>query len=476
VLVEELLAENRSITSSREVIHRDDLAYVLFTSGSTGVPKGVQVTHGNLFHSTAARLDYYKKPVRSFLLASPHWFDSSVAGIFWTLSQGGELVIPDEFEAKDPGALARLIADARVSHLLCLPSIYSSLLSYAERLSTLETVIVAGEECASELVLKHQKLLATAELHNEYGPTEATVWCSAYQCGEHVPAKIPIGKPITNTSIYILDDSLSPVPIGTTGELYIGGDGVASGYLNDARLTTECFLDCPNDLGGRGKIYKSGDLARLLPDGNIEFLGRRDAQVKIRGMRVELSEIENAIRRHPAVENVAVVLSRTGSGENRLAAYIQSAWPISSEQATMFLKESLPSHMVPSVYMFLKMIPCTSTGKIDRRALPPLSGADCVAQRLLIAPASPFEKEIAKIWTEVLQIERIGVDWDFLEIGGHSLSAMQVSARIMERFQIEIPLAEFFRNGTIAQQANMVFERLATKHASQNVRQRLVTA
>lgn len=461
-----LLAKRETGPIGNARLDNSDLAYVLFTSGSTGVPKGVQVTHGNLLHSTKARLDYYKKRVRSYMLASPHWFDSSVAGIFWTLSQGGELIVPNDLEVKDPATMARLIESSRISHLLCLPSVYALLLSYADRLSSLEAVIVAGEECPHDLVARHKKLLPTTELFNEYGPTEATVWCSAFQCGDVVPTKVPIGRPIPNTSVFVLNEDLQPVPVGTPGQIYVGGEGVAAGYLNADQQTAQSFLQSPTQLGVRGKIYKTGDLGRYLPDGNLEFLGRGDDQVKLRGMRIELCEIESALRQYPAIADCAVVLAKTARGEQRLAAYIQSAWPITSEQLHAFLKESLPTHMIPSAYIDMKTIPRTSSGKVDRNALPPIADAEVATARAYIAPSTPFENEIAKIWSDVLLIEKVGANWDFLEIGGHSLSAMQVAARIMDRFQVELPLADFFYNGTVAEQARMVLQKLARKQVS----------
>jgi amino acid adenylation domain-containing protein len=466
--IDELLSAPQNTAAAMARVTKNDLAYVLFTSGSTGLPKGVQVTHGNLLHSTKARLAYYEKPVRSFLLASPHWFDSSVAGIFWTLSHAGELVVPNDLEVKDPAALARLIESSRVSHLLCLPSVYALLLSYADRLTSLEAVIVAGEECPRDLVAKHKKLLPKTDLFNEYGPTEATVWCSVYKCAAVVPTKIPIGRPIANTSVFILNDDLQPVPIGTPGQIYIGGEGVAVGYLNAEQQTAECFVNCPAQLGLDGKIYKTGDLARYLPDGNIEFLGRRDDQVKLRGMRIELSEIQSALRHHPAIEDCAVVLAKSSNGDQRLAAYIQMAWPIATERLHAFLKESLPAHMIPTAFVEMKTIPRTSNGKVDRNALPPVGDRPVATARTYAAPATPFESEIAEIWSDVLQVEKIGANWDFLEIGGHSLSAMQVAARIMDRFQVEIPLADFFYNGTVTLQARMVLQNVARKQSSQN--------
>jgi amino acid adenylation domain-containing protein len=440
-------------------VEREDLAYVLFTSGSTGVPKGVQVTHWNLLNSTEARFEYYKKPVRSFLLASPHWFDSSVAGIFWTLAQGGELVVPSETEIKDPSALARLIQESRVSHLLCLPSVYSLLLSYTDRLSSLETVIVAGEECPRDLIVKHHEVVPSAELFNEYGPTEATVWCTVYKCEKDVPTIVPIGRPVANTSVLVVDNHLTPVPPGTVGEICVGGAGVARGYLNNQTLTEQKFVKTQV----AGRIYKTGDIGRILPDGNIQFLGRRDAQVKIRGMRVELSEIETALRKHEFVENCVVLMQQTGWKDQKLIAYIQTDAQLTSDQLRDFLRTKLPAHMIPSAYSILKSLPTTSSGKIDRLALAPIADSGVHESRRYVAPATPFEIEIAKIWIDVLGIERIGVDWDFLESGGHSLTAMQVAARIMDRFQVDIPLAQFFHNATVAKQAALVLQTLAAK-------------
>jgi acyl carrier protein len=232
-------------------------------------------------------------------------------------------------------------------------------------------------------------------------------------------------------------------------------------------VTAQTFIPSPGQFNGGNKIYKTGDLGRYLPNGNIEFLGRRDDQVKLRGMRIELTEIQAALRQHPSIEDCVVILSTPTKGEQRLVAYVKIAWPIDSEKLRAFLKESLPPHMIPSAFVVMTAIPRTSNGKVDRNALPMVLDAAVATGRAYVPPTTPFEDEIARIWSDVLKMEKVGVNWDFLEVGGHSLSAMQVAARVMDRFHVEIPLADFFHNATVEQQARMVLLNVARKNSAQ---------
>ncbi len=336
----------------------EDLAYIIYTSGSSGQPKGVMVSHRNLVHSTTARFHVYPDPVERFLLLSSIAFDSSMAGLFWTLCQGGTLVLARQRIEQDLQQLAHLIAQERITHTLCVPSLYSLLLAgkYASQLTSLRTVIVAGEACSRTVAQKHHGQLPYADLYNEYGPTEATVWCTAYRVpAELAPGPIPIGYAIPNTQLYLLDSTLSPVPTGAIGELYIGGEGVSQGYLNRPEQTAAAFVEISRraeELGSWGteqltkalcssaRLYKTGDLARYRADGSLEWLGRCDRQVKIRGYRIELGEIEDALRQYGDVQEAVVVARSTppDSVENLVAA-LATLEPTTAERLLTAVEE-----------------------------------------------------------------------------------------------------------------------------------------
>ena len=292
-------------------INGDDLAYVVYTSGSTGQPKGVCVTHENLVYSTTSRFDFYPNQPQSFLLMSSFSFDSSVAGIFWTLLAGGKLVLIERRTEQDLNSLSEIFISENITHTLLLPTLYQTLIKNLKMgvFDTLKTIIVAGEACPKVLCNEHYKLLPYVELYNEYGPTEATVWATVYKTTPtESELNVPIGKPISNTQIYILDENQNRVPTGVSGELFIGGKGVAKGYLNNSELTNKSFI--PNILNHESsdKLYRTGDLCRYRSDGSIEFLGRKDNQVKIRGYRIELGEIQEAIQQNANVREVVVKL------------------------------------------------------------------------------------------------------------------------------------------------------------------------
>jgi amino acid adenylation domain-containing protein len=304
---DEPLLAAESAENPESELAASNLAYVIYTSGSTGRPKGVMVTHGNLKYSTTARFQLYPGKVGNFLLLSSCAFDSSVAGIFWTLCAGGTLTLPHEFSQQTASEPADLISRHGISHLLCLPSLYAVLLEQSAALGSLRVVIVAGESCPAALVQRHHERLPRAKLYNEYGPTEATVWTTVHPCSLRPEASVPIGRPIPGAQIYLLDENQQPAPAGVVGELHIGGAGVARGYLHQPGLTAERFIPDPFSGESAARLYKTGDLARCLPDGNLEFLGRLDHQIKIRGHRVELEEIESVLKRHEAVQDAVVV-------------------------------------------------------------------------------------------------------------------------------------------------------------------------
>jgi amino acid adenylation domain-containing protein len=465
VITEEYLERNADEIETqinadfKTTINSEKLAYLIYTSGSTGTPKGVLVSHRNLVHSTFARFLYYQERLDSFLLLSPFAFDSSVAGLFWTLCRGGMLVIPEEDSHQDPAYLAELIERHSVSHLLGLPALYQLILREAppRQLTSLRTVIVAGEPCPAELVQHHAETLPHAALFNEYGPTEATVWSSVYRFVPSVPfcGSVSIGRPVANTQIYVLDSQFQPVPIGVTGEVYIGGDGVSRGYLNHSDQTAERFV--PNAFSAKpsARLYTTGDLARFLADGNIEYIGRNDFQVKIRGYRIELSEIELALAQHPDVRE-AVVLAKTNE---RLTAYVvlKEISSATTKQLKDFLKERLPEYMLPSSFVVLDALPLTTTGKVDRNALP-TDQIGVEANENYLAPQTPLEQVLAGMFSQILSLERIGADDSFFDLGGHSLLATQILSRVRAAFQLELPLRKLFRAPTVAGLAAAILE------------------
>ncbi|MUG92217.1 amino acid adenylation domain-containing protein [Scytonema sp. UIC 10036] len=352
-----------------------NLAYVIYTSGSTGQPKGVQVTHQNLVHSTNARITYYLESVINFLLIPSFAFDSSVGTIFWTLCQGGTLVLLKEGLQKDIWQIAKLIKKHQVSHWLSVPSLYAALLAHIEpiELTSLRTVIVAGESCSPELVKRHQDLLQHTSLFNEYGPTEGTVWSSVYNCQNHnLKNTVPIGRPIANTQIYLLNSYGQPVPIGVLGELHIGGPGVVRAYFNRPELTAEKFIPNPFSKEPSERLYKTGDLARYTSDGNIEFIGRIDHQVKLRGYRIELTAIETMLHQNPIIKEAVVSIRQDKSDSQRLIAYVvPKGKPVpKTEELRSFLRQKLPEYMVPTAFVILNALPLMPNGKVDRQNLP----------------------------------------------------------------------------------------------------------
>lgn len=437
----------------------DRVAYIIYTSGSTGHPKGVLVSHRNAVHSTLARHSYYNDPVSRFLLLSSVAFDSSIAGIFWTLSQGGRLCLIREGLQKNPADIGDVIVRERVTHALCLPSLYSSLLEHVstQRLRSLHTVIVAGETCPRELVVRHHAQMPMVRLFNEYGPTEGTVWSSVYQSRlSDEGMTVPIGRPIDGIKIYLLDPQLRPVAIGMPGELHIAGAGLARGYHNRADLTSEKFIPDPFSSTNGGRLYRTGDLARYRPDGQIEFIGRRDQQVKLRGYRIELGEIEAQLLEYREIQEAVVLARENGSGEKQLIAYLVSKNAMPDAVAIKeFLRTRLPEYMIPSAIVFLNALPLTPNGKLDRHALPAPDVSGQLAHQY-VAPRTPTEELLTGMWADLLQVPRVGIHDNFFDLGGHSLLATQVMARVRSVFRVELPLRTLFEATTVAQLAEAI--------------------
>ncbi|MEM1451769.1 MAG: amino acid adenylation domain-containing protein [Planctomycetota bacterium] len=459
-------AQMDSVDSRHAVeISGDDLAYVLFTSGSTGRPKGVEVSHANLVRSTAARFTWYGDAVGTgdvdrYLLLSPYHFDSSVAGLFWTLCSGGALVLPPPGGERDVSALADLVARAGVTHTLCLPSVWELVLEVAApgQLGSLRAVIVAGEACAPSLARTHAAALPDAALVNEYGPTEGTVWATAHVVDATDESRsVPIGRPIPGASVHLVDAALRPVPRGAPGEVLLGGAGVARGYFGHPERTAEAFVDAAplDDAPIRG--YRTGDLARWREDGALEFLGRVDGQVKVRGQRIELGEIEARLTEHVSVRE-AVVVARVDGPRNttELAAYVIAATDDAPEGLASSLREhlasALPAAMVPRTIDVLDALPRTGTGKVDRGALP--DPADVAAPTAdtahgADAPANETERTLLPIWRDVLGLESVPREASFYELGGDSLLSIRIIARA-HREGLRVDPARFADRPTLA--------------------------
>ena len=444
----------RPDTPTECAVGPENLAYVIYTSGSTGLPKGVEISHRNLVHSTTARADYYDPPT-AFLLLSSFAFDSSVAGIFWTLCEGGTLVLPEEGQERDVREIATLLKRHDVSTMLGLPSVYRLVLDEVgpDQLSSLKAVVVAGEACPASLLDAHRSMLPGVSLFNEYGPTEGTVWSTVFDCTHFDAAgPVPIGRPIPNVQCYILDVHGEPVPVGVPGELYLGGEGLARGYLNRPELTAERFVPKPFESDDDSLLYKTGDRAQYRADGTIEFMGRVDHQVKIRGYRIELEEIEHVLRESGLASDATVAAREDGSGGLRLVGYIVApeGHRVSTTELQSYLRDKLPPYMVPTAFVAMQVLPLTPNGKVDRAALPaPDQGRPDLDQEY-VEPRTPVEEVFSMLWGEVLDLDRVGVLDNFFELGGHSLLVTQFVSRLHESLHVELPLRAIFETPTIA--------------------------
>jgi acyl-CoA synthetase (AMP-forming)/AMP-acid ligase II len=390
-----------------------------------------------------------------------------VLELFWTLTRGFKVILqPDEERRSLDGAqsdggpspgswcpVPEQIARHGVTHLQCTPSLAGALVLAPESLEALRglrTLLLGGEALPVSLAEQLRRALR-GELLNMYGPTESTVW-STVQRVDDVRGPIPIGRPIANTEIYLLDRNLQPVPVGVPGELFIGGDGVARGYLNRPALTQEKFIAHPFRPEPGARLYRTGDLARYRTDGVLEFLGRGDNQVKLRGHRIELGEIESALRRHSGVGEAVVVAREPTPGDQRLLAYlVAKGGPApSAPELRRFLHEKLPDYMVPSTFVALDRLPLTPNGKVDRRALPEPAELWPRLEAAYVAPRTAPELALAKIWQELLRVEKVGLHDNFFDLGGHSLLVVQAQAKLRDALGIELPVVRLFQHPTIS--------------------------
>lgn len=463
-----LIAPDESPEDSSNIAHNvqgNDLAYVIYTSGSTGEPKGVAVQHDALLNSNLARFQFYDDQPSSFALLSSLATDSSLAGIYWTLCAGGTLVIPPPRAELDVEQLSALIKARDVSHILCVPSLYSLILDNAElsRLQSLRVVIVAGEASNDALAIRHRVSLPNARLFNEYGPSEACVWTTAAELDGGL---VSIGRPIANTATYVLDSRRRVVPCGVAGELYIGGANVTLGYLGRPEGTSAVFIEDPFATDGT-LMYRTRDRVRIWDDGRLEFLGRCDLQIKIRGFRIEPGEVEAALAAHPEITEAVVHKRSSASGEQLVAVVAGSI----TESANLreFCEQALPRYMVPQQFIVLERLPKTPAGKTDRDAVASLTQFEDMpsAAGSGVAPRTPQEKMLAAIWCDVLGLEEIYVFDNFFEVGGDSLMTIRILSRA-SREGFRIGPEQFFEHPTIAGQAAIIQEAHETNAAEED--------
>jgi amino acid adenylation domain-containing protein/non-ribosomal peptide synthase protein (TIGR01720 family) len=486
-------SDNQLITRNSQraasLVDPGNLAYVIYTSGSTGKPKGVMVEHRSCVNIlTALQKEYPLMESDTYLLKTSYTFDVSVTELFGWFLGGGRLVISGKNVEKDPGKILDIIEGFAVTHINFVPSMFNAFLELleqgdTEKLSTLRYIFLAGEALSPGLVNKFAALRDQVVFENLYGPTEGTVYASRYSISHwDGESNIPIGKPLQNIGLYILDRKNHLQPMGAAGELSISGVGVSRGYLNRPDLTAEKFdqdfQDFHDDQDEKEKkkdshhsaLYKTGDLARWLPDGNVEFLGRMDDQVKVRGFRIELGEIESQLITHEKIKEAVVIAKKDQQGDYYLCAYMvmvpglpvpayasQSSLSLDITELRTFLSESLPDYMIPSYFVQMEMLPLLANGKVDKKALPEPGKEAGNSSSEYRAPANEIEAILLDIWEEVLPVKRIdmGTDGNFFELGGDSIKAIQVSARL-KKYGLTLEFKDLFFNQTIRQLSRCV--------------------
>ncbi|MCX2765105.1 amino acid adenylation domain-containing protein, partial [Aquimarina muelleri] len=447
------IEESYPYDSSESLCERepDSVAYIMYTSGTTGLPKGISISDKNvvtLINDPSSKISINFSD--RVLQWSNYGFDGSTYEIFGSLLNGATLYLIDNSTASDAKALSQVIDKEKLSVIFITTALFNSMAeSDLSLLSSLRILLFGGEKVSISPVRKMLSALGADRILHVYGPTETTVYASCQViCNISDTAEtIPIGKPLTNTSLYVLNSSLDLLPIGVVGELCISGSGVSKGYLNQETLTNERFIANPFKEGER--IYKTGDLARWLPDGTIEFVGRVDDQVKIRGYRIELGEIENVLSSLPEINQCCVLVKEDRSGNKRLVGYVVVKGELNREEIQRYLKLSLPEYMVPKLWVALDTIPLTNNGKLDKKALPEPDSSELSTQEYVSANTE-LEFQLIDIWQELLEIERIGIHDNFFELGGHSLLATRLVSKIRKELSIEIEIADVFEHTTVS--------------------------
>ncbi|MEI2579470.1 non-ribosomal peptide synthase/polyketide synthase [Scytonema sp. PRP1] len=447
-------------------VSAENLAYVIYTSGSTGTPKGVVVTH-QAVNRLVLNTNYIQlTPDDCIAQAANIAFDAATFEIWGALLHGARLVIITKSVLLSPQEFAVNLRSHKISVLFLTTALFNQLANLLpQAFACVRYLLFGGEAVDPRWVQEILDKGAPQHLLHVYGPTENTTFSTWYLVEELVDTAttIPIGQAISNTQTYILDQNLQPVPVGVPGELYLGGVGLARGYLNRPELTNEKFIPNPFAKAGESRLYKTGDLARYLPDSNIEYLGRIDNQVKIRGFRIELGEIEALLSQHEDVQASCVITREDIPGQKHLVAYVVPQKQVipTSDELRQFLKAKLPDYMVPNAFVILEALPLTPNGKVDRRALPAPDLDSEIADKF-VAPRNSIEEKIALIWSQVLRLERVGIDDNFFELGGHSLLATQVISRLQEALQISLPLRSLFESPTVAQLSEVISTQLET--------------
>jgi amino acid adenylation domain-containing protein len=437
-----------------------DLAYVIYTSGSTGRPKGVQIEHTSIVNQIfGLEKTYTFDSSLHHILLAPITFDPSVQQIFLPLTSGGKLFLVPKSTKHNLKELWEFIVSNRIDIVNTVPSLMNVLLDHVDGYDGLhfKYIILAGELFSKNLYLRLKESLFAEKIINIYGPTEATINTTLYECKlEEVNGTIPIGKPLMNYNVLILDKRQNLLPIGVPGEICISGVGLARGYLNNAELTSEKFVANPFTPGER--MYRTGDLGRWTADGNIEFLGRIDHQVKVRGIRVELGEVETSLAQHPGVKETVVIDQEGHAGNTRLVAYVvpNQEQILTIDELRLFLKEKLPGYMVPSAFVIMDALPLTPHGKVDRRALPAPELGRQEPEDTFVPPRDQLEYQLTIIWEKVLGIKPIGVRDEFFKLGGTSLLAMVLFAQVEKKLGQRLPLATIIDAPTVEKLARIL--------------------